>query len=124
MTVIWMNITPAALLLHGSAEVAKPQIFHFTLFLVKVTFWKLQILIQQNLMNKSIKLDIISTDLEDHPLLNNREIDPDSNLYVGLSWDSPYSTPDSLTENLKAVPYFHIMHLNCRSLFNKITEIE
>lgn len=65
-------------------------------------------------LNQGSKLDVITVDQDDHRLLNSRDIDPDSNLYTGLSSDSPYTTPDALSEGLKAVPLFHIMHLNCR----------
>lgn len=54
-----------------------------------------------NQQSKSLKLDITSPDQVDHPLLNNIDIDPDSNIYAGLSWDSLYESPESLTDDLK-----------------------
>jgi hypothetical protein len=69
------------------------------------------------------KLDIFPNDPDSRSPLNNHDIDPDVNFFAEISWDSPYSTPDSLTSLISTPHLFTTMHLNCRSIINKVTDI-
>lgn len=60
-------------------------------------------------LNAGSRLEIASG-IDDHPLLNNSDIDPDPNLYAGISWDSPYCTPESISRKLDADNHFNTMH--------------
>lgn len=67
------------------------------------------------------------TDEDDNrPLLNNKDLDPDCNYFVDNNKRScEYYAPSQLTFKFQeANRSFSIMHLNCRSIGNKLNEIQ
>lgn len=70
-----------------------------------------------------VNLDIFPKDFDDHPILNSNDIDPDINLFDDLAWNSSYITPESYSTNVTEKETLNIMHLNCRSIVNKQSEI-
>src|ERR1043165_3697418 len=79
--------------------------------------------VSNNTIDVNVKqLEVFPIDLDNHSLLNNDDIDPDVNLFADLSWDSTYSTPDSLA-SVCSPHCFTAMHLNCRSLLHKVADV-
>ena len=63
------------------------------------------------------------------PLINNKELDPDSNYYgnyyTAIENYSKYYSPSQLAHKfVNSPPSFSIMHLNCRSIASKTSEIQ
>jgi exonuclease III len=92
-------------------------------FISSICDSKAKLKIDISALDVARKLEVFPNDPEDHSPLNNNDIDPDFNLFSNLSWDSHYSTPDSLSTLINTPHLFTTMHLNCRSMQYKIMDI-
>ena len=73
---------------------------------------------------EKLNLDIFSDELETRALLNNPDLDPDTNYFKYRPTDCTYLTPSDLGEKFASIPgQLSFLHLNCRSIINKISEI-
>src|SRR6218665_2280300 len=69
--------------------------------------------------------NLLVDESENRPLLNSPDLDPDGNYFNSLTYDSKYCTPHSLSQDLSPLPSsLSVMHINCRSLLPKLSEIK
>ena len=76
-------------------------------------------------LSEDLKLELSSSDCDSRSLLNNIDIDPDHNYLTDLPFNSTYSSPLSLGTKFNPLqPFFTVLHVNCRSVLPKLTEIK
>src|ERR1700733_9640988 len=75
--------------------------------------------------NQGPILDLFSEEQSNRPLLNNYDLDPDDNLFIDRPIDHGYLSPSQLPTTIgKGSLSYTYMHINCRSLINKLYDIE
>lgn len=74
-------------------------------------------------LSLNLSLNLYTDIHENRPLLQNRDLDPDEHYFSNQPNNCRYSTLTDL--NSKPVTsYFTFMHINCRSISNKISDIQ
>jgi len=68
-----------------------------------------------------VKLIVFPDELGSGRLTNKDDIDPDQNYFSNTNWDSSYATFQSWGNQVNtAESGFSILHINCRSMINKL----
>src|SRR6218665_3106446 len=71
-----------------------------------------------------VKLIVFPDELGRGRLTNKDDIDPDQNYFANTNWDSSYATFKSWGNQVNtAESGFSILHINCRSMTNKLDEL-
>lgn len=70
------------------------------------------------------KLAIFDDNSESRYLLNNPDIDPDLNYFNNASHNSSYVAMDDLISKFFGNEYFSTLHVNCRSVLSKVSELQ
>src|SRR5688572_9402658 len=65
-------------------------------------------------------LEVLTDEDVNRPLLNCPDIDPDCNYFNDLTYNTTYSTLPSDSTQFTHSPTLSVMHLNCRSILNKL----
>lgn len=73
---------------------------------------------------KPNKFELLRKESNHKPLANNQDLDPDSNYFFELANDSKYYAPFQVANKFSNNSPFSILHLNCRSIASKISEIQ
>lgn len=73
----------------------------------------------------NLRLEVLTEEFENRTLINNVDTDPDLNCFSNAIFDSVYLSPHSLSSKfaLLSSSSLSIVHINCRSLLPKLTEI-
>lgn len=69
-------------------------------------------------------LEALADEDVNRPLLNCPDIDPDCNYFNDLTYNTTYSSLPPDSTQFTQSPSLSIMHLNCRSILNKLDEIK
>src|SRR6218665_156349 len=78
-----------------------------------------------NELRKGARLDLFDELEADRPLLNNPDLDPDENYFTVRPNHCTYNTISSLTPVRSQISsLLSIMHINCRSILSKLSDIE
>jgi len=71
-----------------------------------------------------LELNLFPVDFRNRSLLNNDDIDPDLNYFNDIAYSSTYLTPYALEQKMSMpAASFAIMHINCRSMLGKLSDI-
>lgn len=71
-----------------------------------------------------LELNLFPVDFRSRSLLNNDDIDPDLNYFNDIAYSSTYLTPYALEQKMSMpAASFAIMHINCRSMLGKLSDI-